>query len=118
MADINLPDTLLVEDGTVTGRSFKRLYRSRIRHLIAWFTCLLHDHDFGEFTIDDLDGPGELLDEDDPDSFMPWTSRPSKPGEFGIRTCRRRCGAMEVRWPVEEMPGAWRDALKRQGWRG
>lgn len=64
--------------------------------------CSVRGHDWSSWSIDDMDGPGEYMT-DDPDSFMPYCSRDSRPGEFGSRVCRR-CSAIETRWPAGAAP--------------
>lgn len=89
------------------SRSRWRLLGSRFRYAKRQLACALFDHAWSEWLIDDYEGPGEYLD-GDPDSFMPYCSRPSRRGEFGTRTCRRYCGVHETRYPVDEAPAWWR----------
>lgn len=103
---------LRVEDGMIIGRQNGMLWRSHRRHLIARLRCLLVGHDFSSWWTDDYEGPGEVLDPDEPDSFMPYCSRPSRPDEYGHRSCRNRCGTMEQRWPEREAPRLWREAVR------
>lgn len=101
------------EGGTIVGHHRRRVLRSRLKHACVALACALRGHDWGEWRVDDYDGPGEYM-EGDADSFMPYLSRESRPGEFGTRTCRRRCGASEHRWPEADAPPFWRDRLARE----
>lgn len=83
-------------DELTIKRSSGRIYRRWWRHAWARLRCRLFGHDWSEWLIDDMDGPGEYID-GDPDAFMPYTSRPSRPGEWGMRSCQRSCGTSEVR---------------------
>jgi hypothetical protein len=68
---------------------------------LGWIVhCSVFGHDWSLWAIDDIDGPGEHFDDG---GFMPYLSRPSRPGEFGTRSCRD-CRAVETRWPLREMP--------------
>lgn len=74
----------------------------RLKQLLAIVECWVRHHDWTTWQIDDYDGPGELLDPADPDSFMPWLSRESRHKEYGSRACAR-CGLWQQREPI------WRD---------
>lgn len=75
----------------------------RLRQLATRARCLLSGHQWTDWHIDDMDGPGEHL----PDGgWMPLLARTSRPGEFGTRACRRWCGALQTRWPRGTAPRA------------
>lgn len=97
------------EDDMIIGRTRRPFLRSRWRRIRVLTHCILFGHDFYPWTTDDYDGPGELMDPDDPDSFMPYLSRPSRLGEYGHRSCRRRCGTFEQRYPEDQAPALWRE---------
>jgi hypothetical protein len=99
---VTWPD-LRVEDGLIIGRSSGRLWRRWRRHAWRRLVCWARGHKWGEWMID-MDGPGEWLDER---SFMPYCSRESRPGEYGLRVCERRCGTSEARWPTAIAPSGW-----------
>lgn len=89
------------------GRFSKRWVRPRLRQVASRLRCLvIHGHQWGKWTIDDYDGPGEELEEG---GFMPWLSRESHSDEYGERHCERLCGAREQRWPEREAPQFWVD---------
>lgn len=96
------------EDAMLIGYSQRRIRRSRSRHVRILVVCVLRGHAWRGWRIDDVDGPGEDLGDG---AFMPYFSRESRPGEFGLRTCGRGCGASESRWPEHGAPRAWREAV-------
>lgn len=89
------------------GRTRSWLKRWPFAYKTVWarLVCLLRGHDFSPWQIDDIDGPGEHMEGG---GFMPYCSRESRPGEFGIRVCRRHCGTSERRWPEADAPALWR----------
>lgn len=68
----------------------------RLRQLARIVRCWWTGHRWSEWRIDDYDGPGEELDGG---GFMPYLSRESRDGEFGMRSCYD-CRLMETRRPV------------------
>lgn len=109
---MTLPE-LRREDGMIVGYRRSRIARRLRHHLAARLTHLLRPHDWSPWHTDDYEGPGELMEPDDPDSFMPYLSRDSRPGEYGHRSCRRRfCGAFEQRWPEDQAPRLWREKVE------
>lgn len=92
------------EDDVVIGTVRNRLARSWLRHVGRRIRCALRGHDWRRWMTDDEDGPCEVID----GQKLPLLSRPAKPCEFGTRTCRRRCGVWEVRYPIEQAPLTWR----------
>jgi hypothetical protein len=107
---ITLPE-IRREDGCLIGRhsSWTKLWvRPRLRQIAARIHCRLCGHHWHSFTTDDMHGPGEDID----GFFMPFTSRNSLPGEWGYRTCWRRCGTFESRWPEDEAPNLWKAKVR------
>lgn len=86
-------------------RARKRWVRPRLSQLVQQARCLWWDHQWTPWRIDDYDGPGEQVGEG-PDEWMPLLSRESQPGEWGIRSCTRDCGAVQIRHPESRMCGA------------
>lgn len=80
-------------------RAWKRWGRGRLRQYLRVAQCALSGHRWRDWQTDDYDGPGELLVPGDPDSFMPYFSRPARDGEFATRSCRH-CRATEMRRPL------------------
>lgn len=60
--------------------------------------CAVREHDWGPFRTDDYDGPSVEIGNGD---MMPLCSRESRPGEWGIRRCRR-CRVSQMRSPVRD----------------
>lgn len=86
----------------VTGMRTRRVsFRGRWQQLRTRLRCWRQGHDWTPWTIDDMDGPGEHIEGG---GFMPYCSRDSRPGEFGIRSCRNSCGNVESRWPAHTAP--------------
>jgi hypothetical protein len=74
----------------------------RLVQLVHIALCVVWGHRWGDWMIDDYDGPGEFVD-GDPGAWMPYCARTSRAGEFGIRTCPR-CQAIETRWAAADAP--------------
>lgn len=97
-----MPPNVRRVDDTIIGRVRTRIARSWLRHRWRRIVCALRGHDWHRWQTDDYDGPM--------DGEIPLLSRPAKPCEFGTRTCSRRCGVWEVRYPIADAPLAWRGA--------
>lgn len=108
-----LPDIRLEADHVgdmLVGYHQRRTLRSIPKHLWASLRCRFRGHEWSPWTLDDMDGPKETIGEGDEEFEIPLLSRESRPGEYGERHCRRRCGAHEQRYPIAEAPELWQKA--------
>jgi hypothetical protein len=100
---------LRIEGNLVIGRVSSQVLSSRRRHALNRIVCMLKGHDWSPWTIDDYEGPGQWMSEED---FMPFFSRNSRANEYGIRVCRRSCGTSETRYPIDQAPRGWIQRLR------
>lgn len=80
-----------------------------VRQLWRRLVCRIRRHEWSEWVCDDYEGPGELMEPDDPDSFMPYCNRRARDGEWASRHCTRGgimtgCGWGQERVPADEAP--------------